>query len=103
MSQDYNQAVRVHDEATLLHTLRTVEAGDTVKATFYDPAYKTFDIVGVIQIPPYDANQLVLASWFLNTPSKLSNERDVSPDLRGKPSKVLKALEIIETTERALF
>jgi hypothetical protein len=135
MVEDYNKSLRVADKDALLKTLMTVEAGDTVKATFYDKTYRTFEIIGIVKVPPYDDNQLLVASWFLNTPRSrkpkveealdeealdeealdeeaLDEEAldEEAPDeitdpyvLRGKPTARLKALEILDTKERALF
>lgn len=102
MTIDYNQPARIVDADTLKATLARLVHGDTVKATFYDKHYRTFDITGVISTASYDANLFVLASWFLNSPTEAKGN---SNEILGKdkPSSFLKSLEILETTERALF
>lgn len=103
MSIDYNQPTRAVEAGILKDALTRLAHGDTVKATFYDKHYRTFEITGVVAAASYDPHLFILAAWFLNTPAAAVKNSGEESSGKGKPSPFLKDLQILETTERTLF
>lgn len=100
MSKDYNAAARTPNTAALVSTIAQLEVGDTVKATFYDKHYRTFDITGILVPASYDPTVFLVASWLVNTGTTIKSD---GTEEKGKPSNFLKDLEVIETASRTLF
>ena len=100
MVNDYNAPARTADTKKLNEALVQLQPGDTVKAVFYDQHYRTFEITGVVVEATTDPGIFLLASWMLN----MSVNTDASGNKdHGKPAKMLKELEILETASRTLF